>query len=187
MRFVVAITGSSGAIYGVRFLKACRDLGIETDLVISRPAELILGLELGMTADELKKLATRSYGPEELTAPISSGSCQVDGMVIIPCSMKTLGAIANGVTSDLISRAADVTLKNEKPLVLVPRETPLNLIHIENMVKLKRAGAIILPASPAFYHGPETIEDLVDYIVGRAMEIFGVKHGLYRAWGESET
>jgi 4-hydroxy-3-polyprenylbenzoate decarboxylase len=183
MRLVVAVTGSSGVIYGVRFLRACADLGIETDLVVSRAAETILRLEMGMNAGDLKRIATRSYEPDELTAPISSGSCPVDGMVIVPCSMKTMGAIANGITSDLISRAADVMLKSGRPLVLVPRETPLNLIHIENMLRLKRAGATVLPASPAFYHGPKTVEDLVDYIAGRILEVLGVKHTLYRPWG----
>lgn len=182
----MAITGSSGVIYGIRFLRACADLGIETHLVVSRAAETILKLEAGMGADDVRKLATRSYDPDDLTAPLSSGSFPMDAMVIIPCSMKTMGAIANGITSDLISRAADVALKSGRPLLLVPRETPLNLIHIENMLKLKRAGATVLPASPAFYHGPRTIEDLVDYIVGRALELLGVQHNLYRKWGGSE-
>ena len=182
MHLIVAITGSSGVIYGARLLEACRKLGIETDLIISNAAEILLELELGRKAEELQKLATRSYAPDDLTAPIASGSYRVDGMVIAPCSMKTLGAIASGVASDLISRAADVTLKQGRPLVLVPRETPLNLIHLENMVKLKRAGATIIPAAPAFYHKPEKISDLIDFIVGRILETFGVEHGLYRRW-----
>lgn len=182
MRVIVAITGSSGAVYGLRFLRACSRLGVETDLIISRAAETIIEHELKMRIDDVRKLSTRSYGPDELTAPISSGSCQLDGMVIIPCSMKTMAAVASGFTADLISRAADVTLKQGRPLVLVPRETPLSLIHIENMLKLKRAGAVVLPASPAFYHSPEKIDDLVDYIVGRALEMLGIKHDLYRAW-----
>jgi 4-hydroxy-3-polyprenylbenzoate decarboxylase len=169
-------------IYGARLLEACRKLGIETDLIISKAAEILLEVELGITAEELQKLATRSYLPDDLTAPIASGSYRVDGMVIAPCSMKTLGAVANGITSDLISRAADVMLKQNRPLVLVPRETPVNLIHLENMVKLKRAGAAIVPAAPAFYHKPEKISDLVDFVVGRVLEIFGVDHGLYRRW-----
>lgn len=182
MRLVLAITGSSGVVYGVRLLEACKKLGIETDLVISKAAEILLELELGKKPGELQNLATRSYPPDDLTAPIASGSYRVDGMVIAPCSMKTLGAVANGFASDLISRAADVMLKQGRPLVLVPRETPLNLIHLENMVKLKRAGATIVPAAPAFYHKPEKISDLVDFIVGRILEMFGVEHGLYRRW-----
>ena len=182
MHLVVAITGSSGVVYGVRLLEACKKLGIETDLIVSKAAETLLELELGKRAEELQKLATRSYPPDDLTAPIASGSYMVDGMVIAPCSMKTLGAISGGFASDLISRAADVMLKQGRPLVLVPRETPLNLIHLENMVRLKRAGATIIPAAPAFYHKPEKISDLVDFIVGRILEMFGVEHGLYRRW-----
>ncbi|MDI6642971.1 MAG: UbiX family flavin prenyltransferase [Candidatus Hodarchaeaceae archaeon] len=182
MHLVVAITGSSGVIYGVRLLEVCKELKIETDLIISEAAESLLGLELGKRAEALQKLATRNYSPDDLTAPLASGSYRVDGMVIIPCSMKTLGAIASGVTADLITRAADVTLKQNRPLVLVPRETPLDLIHLENMVKLKRAGAIILPAMPALYHKPKEITDLIDFIVGRVLEMFGVEHELYQRW-----
>ena len=182
MHLIVAITGSSGVVYGVRLLEVCRMLGIETDLILSRPAEPILELELGMRSDEVRKLASRNYLPDDMTAPAASGSYAVDGMVVAPCSMKTLGAIASGVTGDLISRAADVMLKQDRRLVLVPRETPLDLIHLENMVKLRRAGAIVLPATPAFYHGPGKISDLVDFIVGRILEMFGVEHKLYRRW-----
>ncbi len=187
VRLVVAITGSSGVVYGVRLLEVCRDLGIDTELIISKSAETILRLELEKKADELEKLASRVYSPDDLTAPIASGSYKTDGMIIAPCSMKTLGAIASGVSDNLITRAADVTLKQERRLVLVPRETPLNLIHLENMAKLKRAGATILPASPAFYIKPREISDLVDFIVGRILEMFGTEHELYSSWeGPSE-
>lgn len=182
MRLVVAITGCSGVVYGARLLEVCHQLGIETDLIVSRAAEEILKLELGKSVGELQKLASRSYPPEDLTAPIASGSVPTDGMAIAPCSVKTLGAIASGVAADLISRAADVTLKEGRPLVLVPRETPLNLVHLENMAKLKRAGAVILPAMPAFYHQPKQISDLVDFVVGRVLDVLGVKHQLYRRW-----
>lgn len=182
MYLIVAITGSSGVVYGARLLEACRELGIETDLIISEAAQTLLELELGKKADELRKLATRSYSPDDMMAPIASGSHKVDGMVIAPCSMKTLGSIASGVSDNLITRAADVTLKQNRPLVLVPRETPLNLIHLENMAKLRRAGATILPASPAFYYRPAEISDLVDFVVGRILEMFGVEHELYRRW-----
>ena len=182
MHIVIAITGCSGVIYGVRLLEVCKKLGIETDLIVSRAAEQILKLELDKKVGELRKLATRSYPPEDLTAPLASGSYPVDAMVVVPCSVKTLGAVASGVTADLIARAADVTLKEGRPLVLVPRETPLNLIHLENMVKLRRAGAMILPAAPAFYHGPQKIQDLVDFIVGRVLDTLGVEHRLYRRW-----
>lgn len=182
MHLVVAITGCSGVIYGVRLLEVCRKLGIETDLIVSQAAEQILKLELDKGVGELQKLATRSYSPDDLAAPLASGSYPVDAMVVVPCSMKTLGAIASGVTADLIARAADVTLKEGRPLVLVPRETPLNLIHLENMARLRRAGAVILPATPGFYHKPQKIQDLIDFIVGRVLDALGVEHQLYRRW-----
>lgn len=182
MRLVIAITGCSGVAYGVRLLEVCRKLGIETDLIVSSAAEQILKFELGKRLDDLREMATRIYKHDDLAAPISSGSVPTDGMIIVPCSTKTLGALASGVTADLISRAADVTLKQERRLVLVPRETPLNIIHIENMLKLGRSGAVILPAMPAFYHKPKDIKGLVDFIVGKILDIFGIKHKLYRRW-----
>jgi 4-hydroxy-3-polyprenylbenzoate decarboxylase len=183
MRLVVAVTGASGVIYGARFLEVCKSLGIETELVVSKPAEILLEHELGKRPRDLEVLATRSYAPEDLGAPIASGSYAIDGMVIVPCSTGTLGALASGVSKDLIARTADVSLKQGRPLVLVIRETPLNLVHLENMAKLKRAGAVILPASPAFYHKPERVKDLVDFVIGRILEIFKIKHQLYRGWG----
>jgi len=182
MHLIVAITGCSGVIYGVRLLEACRKLGIETDLIVSQAAEKLLELELDKTIKDIRKLATRNYSQDDLAAPLASGSVKTDGMVIAPCSMKTLGAIASGIADNLITRAADVTLKEGRPLVLVPRETPLNLIHLENMVKLKRAGATILPAMPGFYHKPKEILELIDFIVGRILDVLGVEHKLYRRW-----
>jgi 4-hydroxy-3-polyprenylbenzoate decarboxylase len=186
MHLIVAITGCSGVIYGVRLLEACRKLGIETDLIVSQAAEKLLELELGKTIKDIRKLATRNYPQDDLAAPLASGSVKTDGMVIAPCSMKTLGAIASGIADNLITRAADVTLKEGRPLVLVPRETPLNLIHLENMVKLKRAGATILPAMPGFYHKPKEISELIDFIVGRILDVLGVEHKLYRRWQGSK-
>jgi len=182
MHLIVAITGCSGVIYGVRLLEACRKLGIKTDLIVSQAAEKLLKLELGKTIKDIRKLATRNYSQDDLEAPLASGSVKTDGMVIAPCSMKTLGAIASGIADNLITRAADVTLKEGRPLVLVPRETPLNLIHLENMVKLKLAGATILPAVPGFYHKPKEISELIDFIVGRILDVLGVEHKLYRRW-----
>jgi 4-hydroxy-3-polyprenylbenzoate decarboxylase len=182
MHLIVALTGCSGIIYGVRFLEVCRELGIETDLILSEAGKKILRMETGRGPEEIGKLATRSYGERELTSPLSSGSHPVDGMVIIPCSMKTLACVAGGLAGNLITRAADVMLKQEKPLVLVPRETPLSLIHLENLVRVKRAGAVVLPACPAFYHGPKGIPDLVDFVVGKVLDVLGVEHRLYRRW-----
>jgi len=179
---VVAITGCSGVIYGVRLLEVCRQLGIETDLIVSQAAERILEHELDKSVEDLRKLATRGYSSTDLTAPLASGSVLTDGMVIAPSSMKTLGAIASGYAADLITRAADVTLKQNRPLVLVPRETPLNLIHLENMAKLRRAGATILPAMPAFYHKPRDVAGLIDFIVGKILDVLKVEHQLYQRW-----
>ena len=182
MHLIIAITGCSGVVYGVRLLEACRKLGVETDLIVSQAAEKLLELELGKTIKDIRKLATRNYSQDDIAAPLASGSVKTDGMVIAPCSMKTLGAIASGIADNLITRAADVTLKEGRPLVLVPRETPLNLIHLENMVRLKLAGATILPAMPGFYHKPKEILELIDFIVGRILDVLGVEHKLYRRW-----
>ncbi len=183
-RLIVAITGASGVIYGVRFLEVCRELKIETDLVVSKTAESLLDIELAKTRAELEKLAYLSYPPDDFQAPIASGSQARDAMVVIPCSMGTLAKIANGIADNLIVRAADVCLKQRKPLVLVIRETPLNLIHVINMERLIRAGAVIVPASPAFYHKPKQIRDLVDFVVGRVLDVLGVEHSLYSKWKE---
>jgi 4-hydroxy-3-polyprenylbenzoate decarboxylase len=182
MHLIVAITGCSGVIYGVRLLEACKKLGVETDLIVSQAAEKLLELELGKTIKDIRKLSTRNYPQDDIEAPLASGSVKTDGMVIAPCSMKTLGAIASGIADNLITRAADVTLKEGRPLVLVPRETPLNLIHLENMVRLKLAGATILPAMPGFYHEPKEISELIDFIVGKILDVLGVEHKLYRRW-----
>jgi len=185
MRLVVAITGASGAIYGRRLLEVLRELGIETHLIISRAGEKVVKLELGVDPEEIKRLADRVYEPESLDAPLSSGSYPVDGMVIIPCSMKTLAAIAHGLASNLILRAADVAIKERRPLVLVPREAPLSPIHLENMLALARLGVRIVPACPAFYHKPKTVSDLVDFVVGRVLDSLGIRHQLFRRYGES--
>ena len=182
MHLIIAITGCSGVVYGVRLLEACRKLGVETDLIVSQAAEKLFELELGKTIKDIRKLATRNYSQDDIAAPLASGSVKTDGMVIAPCSMKTLGAIASGIADNLITRAADVTLKEGRPLVLVPRETPLNLIHLENMVRLKLAGATILPAMPGFYHKPKEILELIDFIVGRILDVLDVEHKLYRRW-----
>ncbi|MFN4133343.1 MAG: UbiX family flavin prenyltransferase [Candidatus Hadarchaeales archaeon] len=184
MRVVVGMTGASGAVYGVRFLEVCREMGIETELVISDIAEKIISLETGKTVEDVKRLASTTYDPRELAAPIASGSYPVDGMVVIPCSMGTLGAIASGASKDLITRAAEVTVKQGRKLILVWREAPVSVIQLENMVRLAMAGAVLIPAAPAFYHLPKKIEDLIDFIVGKVFEALGVDHKLYKRWGE---
>ena len=196
--YAVGITGGSGAPYALRLLRALLDSGHEVHLVISPAGETILqvesGLRLGNTLREKTaaianaietedKTRLRVFDPQNLAAPISSGSFACAGMAIVPCSTGTLGRIANGISSSLIERAADVMLKERRPLVVVPRETPLNEIHLRNMLLLRQAGADILPAMPAFYHKPRHISDLVDMIVGRVLDRLGVDNELFHRWG----
>jgi 4-hydroxy-3-polyprenylbenzoate decarboxylase len=182
MELIVAVTGASGAVYSKRLLEFLRERRIKVHLIISDSARLIIEHELG-GQDALDDLSSIQYKPTDLTAPVSSGSYKVDGMIIVPASMKTIGGIASGYCEDLITRAADVQLKQRRPLVIVPRETPLHAIHLENMAKLSLLGATILPAMPAFYHEPRTIGDLVDFVVGKILDQLGIDHGLYRRWG----
>ena len=184
---IVAITGASGAIYGVRLLQVLREKNVTVHLVASPAAEITLHIETGSTTKELAKLATKWYDPDDLAAPIASGSFPVQGMVIVPCSTRTLAAVANGMSDNLITRAADVCLKEKRPLVMVPRETPLNQIQLRNMLMLAQAGAIILPASPAFYHNPTSIDQLVDHIVGKILDVIGVEHVLFKRWRGPEN
>jgi 4-hydroxy-3-polyprenylbenzoate decarboxylase len=187
-RFIVGITGASGVIYGVRFLEAIKHYASDSEvhLVISNAAVRVLRHELGLDREYIARLADRVYGEDELDAPIASGSFRHDGMVIIPCSMKTLASIAHGIADNLITRAADVALKERRKLILVIRETPLNLVHIRNMELVTLAGAIVMPASPAFYHRPRSIDDLVNFIVGRVLDLLGIENDLYRRWGQGD-
>ncbi len=186
MRLVVGITGASGAVYGVTLLVHLKKLGVETHLVISRWAEQTLKVETGLNVSEVKALAPYSYSPDDLAAPIASGSFPHNGMIIAPCSMKTLASIACGFADNLISRAADVTIKEGRRLVLLPRETPLNAIHLENMLRLARCGVIIMPPVPAFYGQPKTVGDIVDQSVGRALSLVGIENDLYLQWGSPD-
>jgi 4-hydroxy-3-polyprenylbenzoate decarboxylase len=181
-QIVVAMTGASGAIYGVRLMQALKKAKVGVHLTMSPAAEINLKLETGMNPREFTKLADHIYPVNDLAAPISSGSFPIDAMVIVPCSTKTLAAIANGYSDNLITRAADVTQKERRNLVLVPRETPLNQIHLKNMLTLARAGAIILPASPGFYHNPKTIDQLVDHITGKILDALHIENKLYKRW-----
>lgn len=185
MRAIVGISGASGAIYAVRLLETFKDLGVETHLTITKVAEDVITSETGLTKGEIISLATHFYDVKDLTAPIASGSFKVDGMVIIPCSMKTLAGIASGYTSNLLLRAADVTLKERRKLIIVPRETPLHTIHLLNMYKVALAGAVVLPATPAFYHKPKSINDLVNHVVGKILDVLDIEHNLYKKWGSN--
>lgn len=179
---VVGISGSSGAIYGVRFVQALADLGVETHLIVSPWAEKTIEMETAWTVEQVRSWATVVYDVHDMTAAVSSGSFRTAGMCVIPCSMKTVAAIAHGYSDNLIQRAAEVTLKERRKLVLVPRETPLSVIHLENMLILARAGAVICPPVPSFYHQPRTIEDLVDQLVARVLDQFGIEHSFGRRW-----
>jgi flavin prenyltransferase len=182
MRIIVAITGATGAAYGIRLLAALAELGVESHLVLSRWAEVTVLKETGLTAREVGTMASVLHSRDNQGASISSGSFRHDGMVVAPCSMKTLSAIRFGHADGLIPRAADVTLKERRRLVLMVRETPLNDIHLENMLALSRMGAIIAPPVPAFYSNPQTIDDLVDHTVGRILDLFGLEMPQLRRW-----
>lgn len=187
-RLVIGVTGSSAPQLAVAMMEHLRELNaVETHLVISAGARTSLRLEAGLTADYLAGLADVNYDPGNLAAAISSGSFLTIGMVVIPCSMHTLGAIASGNTQDLLTRAADVTLKERRRLVLVTRETPLNLIHIRNMETVTLAGATVLPPVMAFYHRPRSIDDLLLQVVGKVLDQFGIANTFFRRWGEGDS
>src|SRR5687768_15816638 len=185
MKLIVGITGATGAIYGVRLLERLREAGVETHLVITRWGVRTLLHETTYSKDQVESLADVTYAPGDMGAAISSGSFQADGMVVVPCSVKTLAAIAHGFGESLVHRAADVTLKERRRLVLSVREAPLSDIHLENMLKLSRMGAVILPPLPAFYTHPRTIDDVIDHTVGRMLDQFGIEmRGAARWAGE---
>jgi flavin prenyltransferase len=183
MRLIVAVTGGSGVIYGIKTLEVLQSLKIETHLIISRWGERNISIETNKTLDYVKSLATTCYNNDNMAAATSSGSFKNDGMVVVPCSMKTLSSVANGYEDNLISRSACVCVKESRKLVIVPRETPLSKIHLENMIKLLEAGVAVLPAMPGFYHKPKSIDDLVTHIVGKILDQFGINHDMFRRWG----
>ncbi len=183
-RLVVGVSGASGAILGVRLLHALSELGVESHFVASRAAALTLAQETGLTLADLAARASVSYRPGEVGAAIASGSFPTRGMIIAPCSVRTMSEIATGVTSSLITRAADVTLKERRPLVLMVRETPLHLGHLRSMVQLAEMGATIAPPVPAFYAGLTDLTAIADQCVGRALDLFGFQWGAVRRWGE---
>ena len=182
-RLVIGVTGASGALYGVRALQAAADLGIESHLVVSKAAALTLSQEMGLTPADLAARADVVHRQSDIGAPIASGSFRTLGMLIAPCSIRTLSEIATGVTSSLMSRAADVVLKERRPLVLMVRETPFHLGHLRSMVKVTEMGGIIAPPLPAFYAQPQSIEEMVDQSVGRALDLFGLSWNPVKRWG----
>jgi flavin prenyltransferase len=183
-RLIVGLTGSSGVIFGVRLLEVLKPIpNIETHLILSKGAELTLRLETEKIPADVKALADVVHNPRNLAASISSGSFPVFGMAVIPCSMKSLAQIALSLGDNLLARAADVSLKERRKLVLGPRETPLHLGHLRHMTAITEMGGVILPPMPAFYHAPKTIMDLVDQTVGKVLDQFEIEHDLFRRWG----
>ncbi len=179
MRTIVAVTGASGAAYAETLLRALKG---DVELILTHDAETVIAEELGVSPDAFRKLATESFAADDLSAPAASGSHRFDAMVIVPCSGTTLAKIAHGIADNLVTRAAAVALKEGRKLVLVPRETPLSLIQLENLVAVTRAGAIVLPAMPGFYHRPQEVQDLVDFVVARILDQIGVDHKLAARW-----
>lgn len=181
-RLIVAMTGATGAIFGVRLLAALKECGVESHLILSKWAQRTIEHETSYSTDDVRQLATVSYGPADMGAAVSSGSFLTDGMIVIPCSMRTLGAIAHGNGDHLVHRAADVILKERRRLVLAVREMPLSEIHLENMLKLSRMGVTIMPPMPAFYNHPQSIDDIVDHVVARILDQFGIDTRFAKRW-----
>ena len=184
MKLIIGITGSTGAIYGIRMLETLKKFGVETHLIMSKWGEKCISMETEFTPDYVKSLATTTSDDKNMAASVSSGTHKVDGMIVAPCSMKTLSAIANGYDGTLVSRAASVTIKESRKLILMVRETPLSAIHLENMLKLARLGIVILPPVTEFYTKPQSIDDIVNHVVGKGLDQFNIEHDLYVPWGE---
>jgi len=185
-RLVVGISGASGVVYGIRLLEALAELGIESHLVVSKAAQMTIGLETKLTLKSVAAKADFHYATGDIAAPIASGSFHTAGMVVAPCSVRSMSEIATGVTSTLLTRAADVTLKERRPLVLAVRETPFHLGHLRTMTALTEMGAVILPPVPAFYTAPHSLDDLVDHFVGRILDCFGYNWPKARRWGSKK-
>jgi len=187
-RYLVCITGASGSVYGAKTIEALITAGHEVHAVFSVWGTRVFETELGTTPDvwlrEARIALAGSYAPDNLAAPPSSGSWKLDGTIIVPCSMSSIGAMASGAGTSLVHRCGAVALKEGRPLILVTRESPLSLIDLRNMTTLAEAGATILPASPGFYHKPQTVSDLVDFVVGKVLDRLGIKHALYPEWGK---
>lgn len=182
MKLVIGISGASGVIYGVRLLEVLKKIRVETHLIFTPIVENVLEQETIYKKEDLINLADYYYSINDLSASISSGSFTTQGMIIIPCSMKTLAGVACGYSDNLLLRAADVTIKEKRPLIIVPRETPLRKIHLENMLKLANENVTILPPMPGFYFNPKTLDDIVNHIVGKVLDILGINHNLYQRW-----
>jgi 4-hydroxy-3-polyprenylbenzoate decarboxylase len=183
LKLIIGITGSTGAIYGVRMLEVLKKLNVETHLIISEWGAKCISMETEFSLDYVKSLATSTSDEKNMASSVSSGTHKIDGMIVAPCSMKTLSAIANGYDDTLVARAAGVTIKESRKLILMVRETPLSAIHLENMLKLSRLGIVILPPVTEFYTKPKTIDDIVNHGVGKCLDQFDLEHNLYPRWG----
>lgn len=186
LRLVVGISGASGVIYGIRLLELLQSTAVETHLVMSKAAEMTISYETDFKTSEVKKLADFCYPVGDVGASISSGSYRTEGMIIAPCSVRTLSEIASGVTSTLLTRAADVVLKERRRLVLLLRETPLHAGHLRTMLQVTEMGAIVMPPVPAFYARPASIDEMIQQTLGRALDLFGIDAGVVRRWGENK-
>lgn len=196
--FVVAMTGASGAVYGLRLVGELLRAGARVSLILTEAGRQVLQHETGLdwaeeanerqsqVQEHFSSIAVDCLAMNDFFSGVASGSAAADAMVVIPCSMGTVGRIAAGLSGNLLERAADVMLKERRPLLLVPRETPFNTLHLENLLRLSRAGAVVIPAMPGFYHGPQTIDDLVDFLVGKVLDQLQVEHMLFKRWGEKE-
>ena len=181
-RLIIGISGASGVIYGIRALELLRDTDVETHLVMSKSAEMTMGYEVDMKPSAVRELADVAHAVGDVGASISSGSCKTTGMLVLPCSIRTMSEISTGVTSSLLSRAADVVLKERRRLVLAVRETPLHTGHLRTMTELSEMGAVVAPIVPAFYARPTTIDDIIDHTVGRLLDLFGLNVGVVDRW-----
>jgi 4-hydroxy-3-polyprenylbenzoate decarboxylase len=183
-RIVVGISGASGVVYGIRLLEALKEVGAESHLVVTKPGEMTIGYETNLTPKQVAARADHAYAIQDIAAPLASGSFKTQGMIVAPCSVRTMSEIATGVTTNLLTRTADVMLKERRPLILLVRESPLHLGHLRTMTALAEMGAIILPPVPAFYAEPHTLSDIVDQMVGRALDLLGYTWPDVRRWGE---
>jgi 4-hydroxy-3-polyprenylbenzoate decarboxylase len=181
-KIIVGITGATGVIYGIRMLEVLRNSEVQTHVVLSEAAKQNILIETDYSVDDVEKLAYKLYDAKDIAAAISSGSFQTDGMAIVPCTIKSLSGLANSYNENLITRAADVVLKERRRLVIVVRETPLHVGHLQLMTRVAEMGAIILPPVPAFYHNPKKIEDIIDHIVGKILDLLNVDHNLFQRW-----
>ena len=186
-RIVIGISGASGVIYGIRILESLRGTGFETHLIISKAARLNIEIETDYKPDEVEAMADFAYDNKDMTAPLASGSFLTEGMVVVPCTIKSLSAIANSYNENLLVRTADVTLKEKRKLVLVVRETPLHIGHLRLMIAAAEIGAHLLPPVPSFYHQPKTIEDIIHQTIGKVFDYLGIEHDLFKRWGEKTS